>query len=281
LQEEGMNTTFTQSAHKGDNVICLHSSMSSSRQWQDLVRSLQPAYNVITPDLLGYGNAPQWAAAVAASLEHEVERLTDLVDELDGPIHLVGHSYGGAIAIRAAQVYGERVTSLTLYEPVIFTALFNSESCAHACREMTRLVEEIRIDYHSGNLFLAAKRFIDYWSGKGVWETMPVPKQFQLSAQVPTVLANFEALTAEANAFNRLACLKVPTLYLSGQESPATVQAITTLLKLEMPHAIQHCLSGMGHMGPITHGDIVNTHIERFITCRSAEQYNRDYAWAA
>jgi len=276
-----MNTPFTQSANRGDNVICLHSSMSSSRQWEGLVQRLQHTYNVITPDLLGYGNATQWAAGVAPSLDREVELLADIVDELDGPIHLVGHSYGGAVAIRAAQVFGERVTSLTLYEPVVFDALFGRESSAEACLEIIRLVEEIQADYRSGDLFHAAKRFIDYWSETGVWEAMPVHKQFKLSAQVPTVLANFKAVTTEANALTKLASMKVPTLYLSGQESPATMQAITALMKLEMPNAVRHRFNGMGHMGPVTHGDIVNARIEKFIDCRSEAQYRKDYAWAA
>lgn len=276
-----MNRAFTLSANRGDNVICLHSSMNSSRQWDGLIQRLQHSYNVIAPDLLGYGNAPQWAAGAAPSLDQEVERLADLVNELDGPIHLVGHSYGGAVAIRAAQIFGERVTSLNLYEPVVFAALFGSESSAEACLEIIRLVKEMQLDYRSGNLFLAAKRFIDYWSRAGTWEAMPVHKQFQLSAQVATVLANFKAVTAEANAAEKLARLKVPTLYLSGQESPAAIHAISGLMKLEMPHAIRHPFDGMGHMGPVTHSDIVNARIEQFITCRSAEKYNKDYAWAA
>ena len=276
-----MNTTLTQSANRGDNVICLHSSMSSSRQWEELVQRLQHTYKVITPDLLGYGNAAQWAAGVAPSLDREVELLADLVNELDGPIHLVGHSYGGAVAIKAAQIFGERVTSLTLYEPVVFAALFGSEDNAEACLEIIRMVEEIQADYRSGDLFNAAKRFIDYWSGTGVWEAMPVQKQFQLSAQVPTVLANFKAVTAEPNALSKLASLKVPTLYLSGQESPATSHAITAMMKFEMPHTVRLRFNGMGHMGPVTHGDIVNARIESFITVRSAAQHKKDYAWAA
>ena len=37
----------------------LHSSLSSGRQWQSLKVALKPEYQVINPDLLGYGSHPQ------------------------------------------------------------------------------------------------------------------------------------------------------------------------------------------------------------------------------
>ena len=148
-----MATTFIKSVGNGENVICLHSSMSSSQQWQDLMQSLQHRYRVIAPDLHGYGCGPDWATGSAPTLEREVELLADLFAELDGPMHLVGHSYGGAVAIKAAQIYGKRISSLSLYEPVIFSALLKISPRQPASIEVIHLIEDVQRNYRRGDLF--------------------------------------------------------------------------------------------------------------------------------
>jgi pimeloyl-ACP methyl ester carboxylesterase len=276
-----MDTTFIQSTNKGDNIICLHSSMSSARQWDGLMQRLQYTYRVTALDLHGYGKAPQWETGTVFSLDREVELMANLVSELDGPIHLVGHSYGGAVAIKAAQTYGKRISSLTLYEPVIFAALFSADSDRAASDEIILLIEDLQYHFRCGDLFQAAQRFIDYWSGTGTWASIPVEAKSGLSKKMPTVLGNFEAILSEPNALADLASIEIPTLCLSGQESPRSVNAITDLLKRQLPQATARRFPGMGHMGPITHSEIVNGHIEEFIQRQSVTDQYDDYRYVA
>jgi len=265
----------------GDNVICLHSSMSSSRQWDSLMKRLQHRYRVTALDLHGYGNGAELTAEAALSLGREVEILGQLVDEMDGPIHLVGHSYGGAVAIKAAQTYGQRVRSLTLYEPVFFAALFANSANQPASVEVSRLIEDMQNDYRCGDLFHAAQRFIDYWSGPGTWGDIPVQKKRGLSEKIPLVLGNFEALVSEPDALAGLTRIQIPTLYLSGQESPASVQVISELLIQNLPQVDAHQFPGLGHMGPITHSETVNDRIEGHIRRQTASGQQQGYALAA
>ena len=276
-----MNTTLIHPADKGDQVICLHSSMSSSRQWEGLMKRLQHSYRVTALDLHGYGDGPELAVGNEFSLDQEVKILADVVAQMDGPIHLVGHSYGGAVAIKAAQFYGQRVRSLTLYEPVVFSALFAVSANQPASVEVSRLIEDIQADYRSGDLFHAAQRFIDYWSGPGTWENIPLQKKLGLSKKIPVVLGNFEALVSEPNALAGLASIQVPTLFLSGQESPSSVQVISELLIQKLPCVDTHQFPGLGHMGPITHSEIVNERIEGFIQRQTPTEQQQGYALAA
>ena len=276
-----MNATLIHSADKGDQVICLHSSMSSSRQWEGLMKRLQHSYQVTAVDLHGYGHGPELAAGTVFSLDREVEIVADVVDQMDGPIHLVGHSYGGAVAIKAAQVYGQRVRSLILYEPVVFSALFSVSADQPASVEISRLITDIQSDYRSGDLFHAAQRFIDYWSGPGTWRNIPFHKKLGLSKKIPVVLGNFQAVVSEPNVMAGLASIQVPTLFLSGRESPASVQVITELLIQRLPQVDAHQFPGLGHMGPITHSEIVNDRIEGFIQRQTATDQQPGYALAA
>ncbi|MCP4336080.1 MAG: alpha/beta hydrolase [Gammaproteobacteria bacterium] len=276
-----MSKTFIQSAGNGDNVICLHSSMSSSRQWQGLIERMQHSYRVTALDLHGYGKGPQWTGGTMSLLDREVALVADMLDDMPAPIHLVGHSYGGAVAIKAAQIFGSRISSLTLYEPVIFSALYSDPADRAASIEVSRLVEAIRLGYRSGNWLHAAQLFIDYWSGTGTWATIPLPKRHDLSKKVPVVLANFEAVMSEQNSLADLAKLELPTLYLCGLESPASVKAISSLLKQQLPQTVTHSFAGLGHMGPITHSELVNDHIEGFIQQQTAADRQRSYTMAA
>jgi pimeloyl-ACP methyl ester carboxylesterase len=106
-------------------VVLLHSSMSSKSQWRGLVDTMRCASRVIAPDLLGYGAAPMPDTAAGFGLHTEVRRLQALLQERvpSGPLHLVGHSYGGAVALRLALALGTRVRGLTLYEPTAFHAV--------------------------------------------------------------------------------------------------------------------------------------------------------------
>jgi pimeloyl-ACP methyl ester carboxylesterase len=276
-----MNATIIHSADKGDQVICLHSSMSSSRQWDGLMKRLQHSYRVTALNLHGYGHGSELTAGTACSLDQEVEALADMIDETDGPIHLVGHSYGGAVAIKAAQTLGRRVRSLTLYEPVVFAALFAVSADQPASVEISRLIADIQSDYRSGNLFHAAQRFIDYWSGPGTWGNIPFHKKLGLSEKIPVVLENFETLLSEPNALAGMASIQVPTLYLSGRESPASVQIISELLIQRLPCVDAHQFPSLGHMGPITHREIVSDRIEGFIQRQTATNPQHGYAQAA
>ena len=245
------------------------------------MKRLQHSYRVTALDLHGYGHGPELTAGTAFSLDREVEILTDVVGQADGPIHLVGHSYGGVVAIKAAQVYAERIRSLILYEPVVFSALFSVSADQPASVEVSRLIEDIQGDYRCGDLFHAAQRFIDYWSGAGTWENIPMQKKLGLSKKIPVVLENFEALVSEPNALAGVASIQVPTLYLSGRESPASVQVISELLIQKLPRVDAYQFPGLGHMGPITHGEIVNDRIEGFIQRQTATGQQRGYALAA
>jgi pimeloyl-ACP methyl ester carboxylesterase len=276
-----MSTATEHSADKVDQVICLHSSMSSSRQWKGLMTRLQHRYRVTAVDLQGYGPGPELAAASTFSLDREVANLVAMVDEMDGPIHLVGHSYGGAVAIKAAQTFGLHIRSLTLYEPVLFALLFSASANQPASVEISRLIEDIQDDYRSGDLFRATQRFIDYWSGPGTWENIPAQKKLDLSKKIRVVLGNFEALVSEPNALAGLENIQVPTLYLSGEESPASAQVISELMVQKLPRVDTHQFPGLGHMGPITHSEMVNDHIEAFIQRQTATGQQKGYALAA
>src|SRR5262245_40305747 len=104
-------------------VVLLHSSGASGAQWRTLAEQLGERYHVVAPDLYGYGASAPWPGHGPFSLAHEAEIVHALLDRLGERVHLVGHSYGGAVALHVARLHSERLRSLALIEPVAFHLL--------------------------------------------------------------------------------------------------------------------------------------------------------------
>src|SRR5512138_3457520 len=98
-------------------VILLHCSGSSGAQWRTLASTLEARHLVAAPDLIGYGSAAPWTGRAPFSLAQEAGPILSLIGTLGEPVHLVGHSYGGAVALHIALTRPELVRSLTLIEP--------------------------------------------------------------------------------------------------------------------------------------------------------------------
>ena len=110
-------------------VVALHCSLGSGRQWKTLADELGRNHRFFAPDISGYG-ANGCALDLPLTLAEEVRCLSGTLNDAEGPIHLVGHSYGGAIAFRIATAspFAHRVRSLTLIEPVLPTLLCESDA---------------------------------------------------------------------------------------------------------------------------------------------------------
>ena len=99
--------------------------MSSKEQWLKLLKLLEANFQVIAIDLYGYGASESPPNPASFSLVDEAERFSNIVSSLIGEqqFHLIGHSYGGATALRFAYAEQKRLLSLSVYEPVAFHLL--------------------------------------------------------------------------------------------------------------------------------------------------------------
>jgi pimeloyl-ACP methyl ester carboxylesterase len=102
LQANSVNTAFAYS-DEGDTVVLLHSSASSGSQWRSLCGLLETDFEVLAPDLYGYGARADWPGRGPLTLTDEAAAVSKLLGNNDKPAHIIGHSYGGAVALKLAR----------------------------------------------------------------------------------------------------------------------------------------------------------------------------------
>jgi pimeloyl-ACP methyl ester carboxylesterase len=249
---------FIREAGAGAGVVCLHSSASSSGQWRALMDALAPRHRVVAPDLLGSGRSPAWPDGRTPSLLDEVRFLEPAFAAAGATFHLVGHSYGGAVALRAALAQRERIRALVLIEPVLFSFLDPEEP---AGREIAAVRDDTTAAVERGDLAAGAERFIDYWMGPGGWAATPGARRAAIATAMPSVVAQWRAIFGEPTPLAALARLDVETTLVVGSESPAASRAVAERVARTLPRVRRIVLEGAGHMAPITHPDRVHAAI--------------------
>lgn len=245
-------------------VVLLHSSASSARQWERLAETLQPRFRVHTIEFHDHGEQTAWRGDASLTLADEAALAAPLLEEAGGA-HVVGHSYGAAVALKLATMYPRRVRSVVAYEPVLFRWLIDDLAYHRPLHDIVAVADSMRDHLAAGRQHSAAQRFVDFWSGGGAWDSLPSAKQTSIAARMRAVLRHFDALFGEPLQRAQLALLNMPMMFMRGARTVAATRRLAELLRLTLPRAKHEVLPAMGHMGPITHATEVNRRVVEFL----------------
>lgn len=244
-------------------VVCLHSSMSSAKQWAPLVAAVSDR-QLCCPNLSGYGGAaiPAFTAwSLQAEAAFALEQLPAAIKS--GPVDVVGHSYGGAVAMHLVRTGQLQCRRLVLFEPVAFHLLRTGAAADEQAARLWQQVSDFSRQLYQGDN--AAALFLDHWQGAGFFASLPQRAQRLMAAQVAKVAYDFQALAEEPATLD---CyrqqLKMPVLLLSGRHSRPSALYLAELLASSLP-AVQHMVVDAGHMAPITHPQLVFPAISEFL----------------
>ena len=245
-------------------VLCIHSAGSSSAQFRGLAQQLGTDFKLVAADLFGHGNTPQWTDSRPLTLADEAGPLEALLPDGQA-VHLVGHSYGAAVALRIALNQPRRVRSLALYEPAIWGTLAQLCPDDPATHEIMAVREATMHELETGQVELAMARFVDYWNGVGTWVAMPFERQLRLLETARSLRAIWHATFFDRWPAAALHKLDMPALLLGGSASTAAARRVTLLLRGLLPRTRTVEFSGLGHMAPVSNAAVVNQAIEVFL----------------
>lgn len=245
-------------------VVFLHGTAGSRRQWQDLIDRLPGGFESLALDLPGYTahEVPQ----AERSLSTEADMILQKLRALGRPVHLIGHSYGAALALRIAVKWPDMVQSLTLFEPAIFHLLRDGHPVERQMfAHIAGLAQEIGIAAAAGRPDWGAARFVDFWNGPGSFAVYAPETRERVTARMPLIRANFSALHQETWPLEECARVTCPMLGLYGENSPLLSQHLIRLVAGQMPQAKVLPVAGAGHMLPVTHAAmaarLIGTHL--------------------
>lgn len=242
----------------GAPVVLLHSSACSGGQWRPLAVRLDAGLRLLTPDLYGYGGTAGWPGARPLSLADEAALVHAVIGTVEEPVHLVGHSYGGAVALRVAAERPERISRLTLIEPAAFYLLRQGGPREWPLyREIDGVAATLTTSAVNGDYRRAMARFVDYWNGDGAWSAMPAEAQANIATCIHKIATEFHAAFSETTTIESYRRLTMPTTLLRGGLSPRTTARICEMLAMAMPQARLVTHAEAGHMMPMTHPDLV------------------------
>ena len=239
-------------------VLLLHSSGMSSRQWGRLIEILEPEHRIVAPDLLGSGANPLWPDDQPFDLAMDVDAIERIVDVVGEPVHVVGHSYGGLLAVTLARRIPERILSLVVYDPVAFGVL-HSENDAEGLADLARAGNNPTFtDFARGGSDAWFEVFVDYWNGPGAWRGMSQSGRESFLRVGRKVFYEVWSLIHDRTPAPAYAGIDAPALFLGGEASPPAARRVVTLLAEAFSRGTVRFIPGAGHMGPLTHGTVVN-----------------------
>jgi pimeloyl-ACP methyl ester carboxylesterase len=171
---------YLESGSSGPFVMLVHSSVSGARQWRRLMDDLKKRFRVRAVNLFGYGKTPQWPADEMQTLNDQARLVEAAIPPDVGEIYLVGHSFGGSVAMKVAARLAGSVSRLVLLETNQFYLLAQAGRM-DAFAEAVELRNCIK-NFGARNEWAAAvEKFADYWNGEGTWRGMPLDRRIAFS----------------------------------------------------------------------------------------------------
>jgi pimeloyl-ACP methyl ester carboxylesterase len=254
----------------GPPVVTVHSSGLSGRQFSRFATEVQGRFTVCCPDLLGVGQTPL-PASPPFSLALEVDAVVGLLRQVattyGEPARVFAHSWGGLVALEAATRAPALVRGLAVYEPVI-VGLAAQGGSDEARAQVARIADIMQIPLDDGGRRWV-EAFVDWWNAPGFFARMPPAQQ---QAHVDTARQSQREASCVPQMTltpTSLAALTVPTLFIVGETSPTSAREAARLAAAAMPRARLEDVAGAGHMGPLTHGPIVNGLVAAFFDALS------------
>ena len=241
------------------HVVFIHSTGLGPFMWAPYKDAAGEA-RLHMPVNLGYAPGGELARPQTVGLAEEVDALCKQLGTLEGDVHLVGHSYGGLVALELARSGRLPVRSLYVYEPVLFASLRErvDDITAEAANEVHSMYANRQFfdDAERGGDDAWLEQFVDYWNGAGAWGAMP-PKAKDAMRRVGWKMhLEVRAIATQARPFEAYA-MPIPTTVVSGGRSTAASREMSRLLAEQMPRAQSHVLPGLGHMGVMQRPDKV------------------------
>jgi len=239
----------------GPTVVLVPGSCSTGAAWRPVIAALNGQFRCVTTSLLGYGATAERRTAGDPSIDHEAEALEAVVRKAGSGVHLVGHSFGGLVALAVALRKRVALASLMVVEAPAAELLRHSGEAEHyrAFRQMT---EAYFADFAGGNAEAVAD-MIDFYGGAGTFASWPPRVRDYAIAATPVNILDWASAYGFPLSAALLAAIDIPVLVVRGSASHPAVQRTNVLLSEFVNGAALATIDGAAHFMIATHASEV------------------------
>ncbi|MEO5772315.1 MAG: alpha/beta hydrolase [Burkholderiaceae bacterium] len=250
LTIDGRNIDCIESG-EGPAVLLIPGSYSTTAAWRQVQRGLAPGRRLVATSLCGYGGTSDSRSAQDFGIEHEVRVVEALARHVDAPVHLVGHSFGGTVALAAALSGRIDVASLALFEANPL-ALIHSYGDGAVYPETLRMSRGFEAAVAAGEPD-APGHIIDFWGGAGVYAAMPEPVQAYCRQTCSVNVLDWRTDFAFDVGPPNLAALRIPVLLARGSLANSAMVQMTDVMAAHLMDVRPAVVDGAGHFLITTH----------------------------
>lgn len=214
---------------EGEPILFVHGAISDYRVWEAQMDAFSEKYRVIALSRrYAFPNDQTLMDSNDYSVKAHAKDLQNILKKLNlGPVHLVGHSYGGFTSLVATLENPDLVKSLILLEPPVSSLLENVPEAAGLDEQfVNKVVIPAAKAFGDNNDEAAVALFVGGVMGDSLYfDKAPQNERAMWLANTPEI----KAIASGADLFEYLTCqdfegLKIPTLLMKGEYSPKSLR---------------------------------------------------------
>jgi pimeloyl-ACP methyl ester carboxylesterase len=241
---------------RGRPLVLVHGTAADHNRWAPVLPAFEQRFTVCVVDRRGRGGSGD---SEDYAIEREFEDVAAAVDSFGEAAVLLGHSYGALCALEAA-LLTSKVHKLVLYDPGIEVA--GEEIYPNEVIERLEALLEVgdRDEVVATTMREVAglpPETVEYMRSQPAWQA-----RVEAAHTIPRELRAVKALRLDPERF---ADLGVPTLVLSGGESPAALRKAGEAVDETLPDSRLTVMPGQGHAAMDTGTELFTTEVLRFV----------------
>ena len=243
---------------EGPPLLLLHATLSSSRQLRTLATRLATAHTVVSVDRRGSGQSTFEGPARPIEVATHVDDLALIIEaEQLGPVALVGHSFGGCVALELAARRPQLVRAVFAYEPP-----YAQVAPPDVQEDMAEVGRRTLAAHDGAGPGAAALTFMEAVSGAEAVATLSPAARARVELAGQGAVADATLLGMDPDALDRLSC---PVRIVTGADSAAFYAHIAAALVARIPASDHQRLDGLDHMAPVLRPEPIADAVEEFL----------------
>jgi pimeloyl-ACP methyl ester carboxylesterase len=233
----------------GPTIVFVPGSWATMSAWRGVIEALGGRFRTVTTSLPGYGGTRECRTQANTSLDRQAEIVEAVIRRAGGPVHLVGHSFGGLACLDVALCGLLPLMSLTLIEPVAFGLLRQvGEFALH--EQFVEMREDYVRSFENGDKE-AARRVVDYLDGEGSFDALPPRMREYIVRATPTHVLDIRS--GSDTPLSAFGDILLPTLVVRGESSAESLRRSAEILSGALANASLRAIPAAGHFMMATH----------------------------